>query len=973
MPKRITELTQEQRDQFPGHVEKWTKIGLSTEPADFETFEKAILEAYEIAELKQPKTVVRVSSPIVGSLAASILDAVLKNTDVFSALERHLRVDGFPVAGVDNSLNRIHGTLAQSEDDSRTSPEPDIYAEAIEVAVETLLRMSGDRKVEGERTSAGHLQQYLNAKFQKAGEIDNRTSSCLDFSVALQFFDSIDDEVEIKAEIDMTEAEEKGRERTSGNVMHERLSTMLWQIGEVDDCSNSSFDLSAALLFLEFIDINVEGKTTIDMTEAEVKERLNAGAINHKLDQALMAYSAAYSAVDINLKMAVSDQTATTANTVGRVVDGQCTDIAVLPDTHTMLMRVLWSEVGRQTPNLDEMKRDYLGMSLEITPVLRKAMETVAKSESGLKEAAEKAEVNVNRKLSYTLKDVVDNRTKRGIAPFANVHGVAKAVQVRPTRHVDGLTNDGVHNSLDPYNAHDTLQSVLQGDDDETIRALGDDVRDKFYIEVTDVVDGRLAIARSRAFDSLPTPDAEAGKPGRKNGRDMRAILNATFEPKLSEVSEHQVSSDLNTALNPILRVFHICELQKPQMSEAKVSLRDRAAALDAEHEAERISGEDVFRALELLFEDANCGPVNVQDGAVNTTREHFFVTFTPTDVTLKDNVRNSVKDAATNAAVIAAADKSEKKMGYEVFNALLDCAEPKLDGNVPFTDATRFAVGLTFRPTDSVIQNSMPRLAVAAASALAALVVTAERQQQDARKAARELIRKTLEKERLSWFPRFGGQFWVGGWYGSPAMVDFFTNVCGLELEPKVARAAKLYADICSSVNWFWCHEDFVLVCDRPKSIHLDSEQLSYDKGKAIEYRDGWGLYALDGVVLEKDLYEQIIGKEMTLQQIMDIGNADQRAVALKYNPEAIIASGAKLIDKSDRGNELFLIEGTELNELLRHKRMFYLRMQCPTGRVFVEGVDPEIAERYMDADACQAAAWDLSPDEYKLMTLEA
>lgn len=50
----IKELTEEQRAKFPEYVEKWTKIGLCTEPADRPRAENGIRLAYEQARLTPP-------------------------------------------------------------------------------------------------------------------------------------------------------------------------------------------------------------------------------------------------------------------------------------------------------------------------------------------------------------------------------------------------------------------------------------------------------------------------------------------------------------------------------------------------------------------------------------------------------------------------------------------------------------------------------------------------------------------------------------------------------------------------------------------------------------------------------------------------------------------------------------------------------------------------------------------------------
>ena len=46
--KKIEKLTPEQEARFPEFVEKWTRIGLCTDPADRPAAERAIAEIYRV-------------------------------------------------------------------------------------------------------------------------------------------------------------------------------------------------------------------------------------------------------------------------------------------------------------------------------------------------------------------------------------------------------------------------------------------------------------------------------------------------------------------------------------------------------------------------------------------------------------------------------------------------------------------------------------------------------------------------------------------------------------------------------------------------------------------------------------------------------------------------------------------------------------------------------------------------------------
>jgi len=119
--------------------------------------------------------------------------------------------------------------------------------------------------------------------------------------------------------------------------------------------------------------------------------------------------------------------------------------------------------------------------------------------------------------------------------------------------------------------------------------------------------------------------------------------------------------------------------------------------------------------------------------------------------------------------------------------------------------------------------------------------------------------------------------------------------------------------------------------------------------------------------------LWKRVISKQMSLSEIMKIEISDQRTVALKYNPQAIIKENAKLIHKDNRNNELYLVENSEINKITNFPKMYFVKMLCPTGRTFIEGISPEFAEKHPNATECQAELCGLVLSDYMSMTLES
>ncbi len=88
---RIDKLTPEQIARFPEWVDKWVKIGLSTEPADWEMAERGVRGCYKVAKLKQPKVILRIGSPFAVSFGGPLAVLMLGNKKVWSQVRSQVR------------------------------------------------------------------------------------------------------------------------------------------------------------------------------------------------------------------------------------------------------------------------------------------------------------------------------------------------------------------------------------------------------------------------------------------------------------------------------------------------------------------------------------------------------------------------------------------------------------------------------------------------------------------------------------------------------------------------------------------------------------------------------------------------------------------------------------------------------------------------------------------------------------------
>jgi len=182
------------------------------------------------------------------------------------------------------------------------------------------------------------------------------------------------------------------------------------------------------------------------------------------------------------------------------------------------------------------------------------------------------------------------------------------------------------------------------------------------------------------------------------------------------------------------------------------------------------------------------------------------------------------------------------------------------------------------------------------------------------------------------------------------------------------------MYLAFKNGVFTYWVLQDKVVVIQRPK-IKEENNRLHSEIGPAIEWANEH-YYYLNGVKFGKDLWEKVVTGKMSFKEILDIQNTEQRLQAMRYNPGALMKENPKLIHKSKRDNELYVIENSEVNRLYDEKKVWLLKFRDPSKRPpndwMYEEVDPKVAAVSPDADVIQAYHLGLTHDEYKQLQLE-
>jgi len=108
----------------------------------------------------------------------------------------------------------------------------------------------------------------------------------------------------------------------------------------------------------------------------------------------------------------------------------------------------------------------------------------------------------------------------------------------------------------------------------------------------------------------------------------------------------------------------------------------------------------------------------------------------------------------------------------------------------------------------------------------------------------------------------------------------------------------------VAKAAGWWWPFRNAVVLTDRPHTLRRDDQhRLHGVTGPALQYPDGWGIWAWHGVRVPQQVIE--CPNTLTIPQIRDEPNLEVRRVMLeRFGLERYLReSGAREIHKDDWG----------------------------------------------------------------------
>ncbi|MEP0857248.1 DUF6745 domain-containing protein [Trichocoleus sp. DQ-U1] len=197
--------------------------------------------------------------------------------------------------------------------------------------------------------------------------------------------------------------------------------------------------------------------------------------------------------------------------------------------------------------------------------------------------------------------------------------------------------------------------------------------------------------------------------------------------------------------------------------------------------------------------------------------------------------------------------------------------------------------------------------------------------------------------------------------WACGGSNFDFYISVLNCTYEQS---KWSVFQSLVKNCGWILPSEEIAIVCDRPRILSFDNQQRLHAEGApAIQFADGYSLYAYHGVTLPEK-YGKLHPNQWEAQWIIDEDNAELRRVLIQGIGYERIAQelGAIALDSYQEYSLLKIDTDIDVEPIS------LLKMTCPsTGFIHALRVPPEIISA---REAIAWVNWGINPEEFSVQT---
>ncbi|MBD1934530.1 MULTISPECIES: DUF6745 domain-containing protein [Cyanophyceae] len=209
------------------------------------------------------------------------------------------------------------------------------------------------------------------------------------------------------------------------------------------------------------------------------------------------------------------------------------------------------------------------------------------------------------------------------------------------------------------------------------------------------------------------------------------------------------------------------------------------------------------------------------------------------------------------------------------------------------------------------------------------------------------------------SWITRLYIQSEVWSFHGS--RFDFCISALNCAYPRREWEVFKLLVKDC---GWILLDDKICLVCDRPRVLSFDNQQRLHGEGApAIQFADGYSLYAYHGVTLPKK-YGTDHPHHWQASWLLEENNAELRRVLIQGIGYDRIAHELGAIELDSYQEYTLLKIDTDIDI----EPIYLLKMTCPSTKfIHVLRVPPDVVSA---REAIRWVNWGISPEEFAIQT---
>lgn len=209
-----------------------------------------------------------------------------------------------------------------------------------------------------------------------------------------------------------------------------------------------------------------------------------------------------------------------------------------------------------------------------------------------------------------------------------------------------------------------------------------------------------------------------------------------------------------------------------------------------------------------------------------------------------------------------------------------------------------------------------------------------------------------------------------LGCMLGNIKPEELATDACKLDFAISVLNYVPeektwgILQELIANCGWIYPFEKTCIVCERPTHLRFDQENRSHGEGvAALEFADGFSLYAYHGVILPEK-YGELHPHQWRSEWLLEETNAELRRVLIQGIGYARICQELEVVElDSWREYTLLLI-----NHNLDLEPIHLLKMVCPsTQHLHALRVPPEVTTA---REAICWANWGIDPEEFSIST---